>query len=408
MSPEERVKAVADFGFTERQARFLVTALLYSGVCVPRQYATFAGIAYGHKVSRFFGVLADYGFAVVSDCLHNRARIYHLADARLYDAIGMPHSRYRRRVAARQVVDRLLRLDAVVSLPDVRHIATEGEKVALFSAVAPSVPPERLPHIGTGSGPCVRLFPDDQPTAVTPTGRVVFTYLVARPDVELFRAFIQRHADLLRGIAEWTVRLVLPKPFESAAGLFEAAARQELTGALRSDLLKDLRWYFETRRAAANRRALTFADPDFWEADVAFNSPRFRQLYKRWLVDGDSVFESLSSPALAQALERGTGRIESHVLDVSYGHLSPVVSTFRACRNGVEGSDIAVARPRPPSWLRPRRLSPHLRRWRRVLSAMDNRQRTSSLRARSLQQKGAASCAAPGSGSDRDSRGTVA
>jgi hypothetical protein len=191
--------------------------------------------------------------------------------------------------------------------------------------------------------------------------------------------------------------------FAEAGGLFEAAARQELTGALRADLLKDLRWYFGRRRAAANRRALTFVDAEFWEADVAFNSPRFRQLYRRWLVDGDCVFESLSSPGLVQALDRGSGRIESHVLDVSYEHLLPVVSTFRACRNGVEGGDIAVARPRPPSWLRPRRLSPHLRRWRRALSAMDNRRRASSLRGRPLQRDGAASCAAPDSGSDRDS-----
>jgi hypothetical protein len=403
MSPEDRVNAVAEFGFTERQARFLVAVLMYSGVCVPRQYATFAGIAYGHKVSRFFGVLADYGFAVVSDCLHNRARVYHLADARLYAAIGQPHSRYRRPVAARQALDRLLRVDALVSLPDVRHIATEDEKVALFATVAPSVPRQRLPHVGSGSGQAVRLFPEDQPIAVTQTGRVVFTYVVARPEVEPFRAFIQRHADLLSGIAEWTVRLVLAKPLAEAAGLFETAARRELTELLRADLVNDLRWYFERRRGAANRRALTFADPEFWEADVAFNSPRFRQLYKRWLVDGDGVFDSLSSPELAQALERGRGRIESHVLDVSYGHLSPVVSTFRGCRNGVEGSDIALARPRPPSWLRPRRLSPHLRRWRRALSAMDNRQRGSSLRSRSLQRNGAAFCAAPDSGSDRDS-----
>jgi hypothetical protein len=288
-------------------------------------------------------------------------------------------------------------------LPDVRHIATEEEKVAFFAGVAPSVLRERLRHVGTGSGPRVRLFPADQPVAVTQTGRIVFTYVVAKPDVEAFRAFVQRHADLLSGVAEWTVRLVLPKPFAEAARLFEASARRELTDCLRADLVNDLRWYFETRRDAANRRALTFADPEFWEADVAFNSPRFRQLYKRWLVDGDSVFESLSSPVLAQALERGTGRIESHVLDVSYGHLSPAVSTFRACRNGVEGSDIAVARPRPPSWLRPRRLSAHLRRWRRALSAMENRQRANSLRCRPLQREGAASCAAPDSGSDRDS-----
>src|SRR5205823_5281359 len=46
----DRVSAVAKFGVTERQARFLTTVMLHSGLCVPRQFATFAGIAYGHKV----------------------------------------------------------------------------------------------------------------------------------------------------------------------------------------------------------------------------------------------------------------------------------------------------------------------------------------------------------------------
>ena len=405
MTPEQRITAVAQFGFTERQARFLATVLVYSGVCVPRQYAAFSGIAYGHKVSRFFDVLAAEGFAIVSGCLHNRARLYHLKDARLYTAIGQRHSRFRRPMASRQALDRLLRLDALISLPDVRHIVTEDEQVAFFSAAAPSVPRERLPHVTVGIGQSrrLRLFPDDQPIAVTPAGRVVFTYVVTKPDCERFRAFIQHHADLLIGIPEWTVRLVFPKTFANAADVFEAAARRELTGCLRPDLIDDLKRYFNTRRSAANRRALTFEDPEFWEADAAFNSPRFRQFYRRWLVDGDGVLETFSSPVLAQALEHGTGRIESHVLDVSCGHLSPVVSRFRECRNGVEGSENAVARPRPPSPLRRRPLSPHLRRWRRALSAMDNRQRASSLCTRPLQPNGAAPCAAPTSGSDRDS-----
>jgi hypothetical protein len=42
---DDRVKAVSDIGFTERQPRFLATVMLYAGVCVPRQYATFAGTA---------------------------------------------------------------------------------------------------------------------------------------------------------------------------------------------------------------------------------------------------------------------------------------------------------------------------------------------------------------------------
>jgi hypothetical protein len=201
MNFDDRVKAVAGFGFTERQARFLVTAMLHAGVCVPRQYATFAGIAYGHKVSKFFDRLERRGFATVSGCLHNRARLYHVRHHALYRAIGQPHSKYRRPVAAGQVLDRLMRLDAVVLFPDFVYLATEDEKVALFGVMAPSLPRERLPHIMVGAGASrrLRLFPDDQPIAVTSTGRVVFTYLVTNPYMERFRAFVQRHADLLRG-----------------------------------------------------------------------------------------------------------------------------------------------------------------------------------------------------------------
>ncbi len=38
MTGAERVQAVTDFGFTERQARFLVLVMRHAGVCVPRQY----------------------------------------------------------------------------------------------------------------------------------------------------------------------------------------------------------------------------------------------------------------------------------------------------------------------------------------------------------------------------------
>ena len=47
MQFEDRVQAVAHFGFTPRQARFLVTVMLHSGVCLQRQYTAFAGIVHG-------------------------------------------------------------------------------------------------------------------------------------------------------------------------------------------------------------------------------------------------------------------------------------------------------------------------------------------------------------------------
>ena len=49
----DRIQTVTEFGFTERQARFLVLVMRHAGVCVPRQYARFAGVAYGAEVQRF-------------------------------------------------------------------------------------------------------------------------------------------------------------------------------------------------------------------------------------------------------------------------------------------------------------------------------------------------------------------
>ena len=79
MTSEERVHAIMDFRFTERQARFLALVMRHAGVCVPRQYARFAGIAHGGgKCNAFFARLVRRGYAVESDCVHNRARLYRL------------------------------------------------------------------------------------------------------------------------------------------------------------------------------------------------------------------------------------------------------------------------------------------------------------------------------------------
>jgi hypothetical protein len=79
MTAEDRIKAIAEFGFTERQARFLVLVMRHAGVCVPRQYATFAAIANGgEKCNALFEKLIRRGYAVACGCVHNRARLYHV------------------------------------------------------------------------------------------------------------------------------------------------------------------------------------------------------------------------------------------------------------------------------------------------------------------------------------------
>ena len=68
MTFDERVKAVMSHGFTSRQARFLVTVVLHSGVCMDRHYCAFARIAHGQNTTDFFAALVQRKFATACTC----------------------------------------------------------------------------------------------------------------------------------------------------------------------------------------------------------------------------------------------------------------------------------------------------------------------------------------------------
>src|SRR5262249_34348671 len=108
MTWQERVRAVAKLGFTERQAGFLVTVMLYAGVCLGRHYCTFARIAYGQKMHDFFQSLLERGVATSRSCGHNRARLYHIHHKPLYRAIGEPNNRHRRAMSLSRAVEKLM------------------------------------------------------------------------------------------------------------------------------------------------------------------------------------------------------------------------------------------------------------------------------------------------------------
>jgi hypothetical protein len=58
------MRTLQSAGFTPRQAGFLVLVLEHSGVCLPRQYRAFSGIAHGQETHRFFAKLIAGGFAL--------------------------------------------------------------------------------------------------------------------------------------------------------------------------------------------------------------------------------------------------------------------------------------------------------------------------------------------------------
>src|SRR5207244_4279147 len=132
MTLNDRINAVAGFGFTARQARFLVTVALHSGYCLRRQYEAFAGIQYGKNVRDFLDGLVVRGLAERFKGRADRGHVYHVTSRPLYRALEQEDNRNRRRTSAAQIARKLMLLDFVLSRPDVTWYATETEKVDLF------------------------------------------------------------------------------------------------------------------------------------------------------------------------------------------------------------------------------------------------------------------------------------
>ena len=325
MTWDERVRAVADHGFTPRQSGFIVTVMLYAGVCLGRQYCTFARIAYGKAVHEFFERLIEKECATARRFRQSNACLYHVHHKPLYEAIGDPDNRHRKPTPLARAIEKLMVLDAVLATRgELEWLGTELEKVAHFT-LGLRIPHTKLPAVTFRSARAetTRHFVDKFPIGVAAGERHhVFLYLATRPMPMEFRLFLERHADLLRMLPEWTIRLLIPSHLRSAQLRYEQAFREQVGTPLRRPVIEELTWFFRTRRAGGRQ-----SDARFEKARHAFASPRFRALYRTWLERGDVVLEATISPTLPEALARRRGRLECHVLPHTYLHLSSLVGT---------------------------------------------------------------------------------
>ncbi len=160
----ERAKAIASFGLTERQARFLTTVMLHSGVFVRRQYAAFAGITHGQKVHDFVETLVARKFVTPIELgSTGRAKIFHVHHKPLYAAIGEPENRNRRRVAVDRSIERLMVLDGVLWDQSLTWLGSEREKRRYFrDRLGDHLRDNEYPRLIFGRKPnvTVRYFPD--------------------------------------------------------------------------------------------------------------------------------------------------------------------------------------------------------------------------------------------------------
>jgi hypothetical protein len=207
---DARVRALRARGFTARQSRFLTLVLRHAGVCVPRQYASFAGTVQGAKCNAFFARLVVRGDALRIPCLHNRARLYRLHARPLYDAIGEERNRYRRVVSPSIAVERLMRLDAVLAAPHLTWLDSSAEKVAAL-ALSPA-----------------STLPDACPMGLDEDGRVVVLYVAHDPWPDRFRTALRACAPALLTAPRWTLRIAVQRDWPGVYGRYLDVVHEEL------------------------------------------------------------------------------------------------------------------------------------------------------------------------------------
>ena len=103
---------------------------------------------------------------------------------------------------------------------------------------------------------------------------------------------------------------------------YRKAFTEHLGEPLSIETAEELRSYFSTRRTGHGDR-----DERYFDAHLGFARPRFQVLYQAWQERGDRVLDAATSPVLRDALARGTGGLEFHVLPHPYMHLLPLVGT---------------------------------------------------------------------------------
>jgi hypothetical protein len=239
------------------------------------------------------------------------------------------------------------------------HRRRKGRNLDGLKATATDDRPQQPPSDGARARPSSPL--SAIPIAVAADGRTLLLYLASEPTTETFRSFLQTHAELLSVAPTWTIRIVFPRPLDHAYDAYQAVIHEELESPLHSATIGELQSYFEFRLEAARGEPMHPLNQGFRrKGHEVFAAARFTAMYHRWLKHRDAVFAGPSSPAIAEALNSGRGRVESVVLPHLYRHLAPLVADSparpepvnRGLRRGPTGENTprhAInPRPQPP------------------------------------------------------------
>lgn len=302
------------FGYTPREANFLIHASLLSGYFLRRHFNSYIGRSSGALGQNFIGRGLALKHLRAIPAIGGRL-IYHVAASAIYEALGEATSRNRREHQFETVRLRLMALDVSLLCSEVTWLLTEQEKVDYFARLG--VPLGDLPQ--TVFGKCRRFFVEKYPLGLSRGGYPRFVFVDgAFCGFSQWELFLKAHRGLLHRLqaAELIFSSCHPERFETAERLFRRSIAGESVGG--GFDLERLKRYFEARQAFEAKRLDLFDQSklnQLREDKRVFVGEEVERLYSDWCRTGT---------VLAAGLKGCTTRFQTQVLTESYEWLSPI------------------------------------------------------------------------------------
>ena len=366
---QDHLDRLQDFGYTEREARFLYLAATHSGYFTRHQFLSFTHQTKGYLVHRFTTKLLTQHHAQATQYGH-KTYVFKLTSRKIYDSIGKENLRDHRSHTANFIRTRLLVLDFVLAHPDLPYLESLAEKLEFFHE-QPGLPTSLFPgqtdRTEDLDRTLNRFFRDRFPVFIsarngsTP-GPTLPTFVYCDPahhGIFWFAGYLDRHQTFLRRLPAFNLIYATPSPWklDRASQVFTAIFRD----AKRPDP-EHLTRYFQIRRLWETRQhaSLTRADRDHLRAgDKQYKGEPFESTYQKWFAAGlpEVDLDALLGPSFLRQ-EIGFG---AYLLPDCYDFLwcknaRPVRpslqnarSTFRSASRSRATALQAVAAPELPS-----------------------------------------------------------
>ncbi|MGA2877628.1 MAG: hypothetical protein ABSG13_01625 [Bryobacteraceae bacterium] len=308
---EEAISVFQRFGYDANEAGFLALAAIHSGYFVRRQFAEFLGQERGGNAQRFIEKLLQKRHATFTR-YHLNKFVYHIRAKKIYNRLGQTDNRNRRDKAPLTLKRKLMCLDFVLAHRGKRFLETESEKVAYFASDR-EIPVSALPvrrYVSHNSSRVtdryfvdkLPIFVDGDPTSPGAPPVVHFAYVDEGAEtLQGFGTFLKQYGSLFSALKTFEVVYVGATGiwFGKAALMFAQIARDSIQIPFTPEEL-ELRDYFEIRRKFEAKdfagldtdRIVRYRDEKRQYAEAAYE-----ELFRRWLVEGDSALNRRKPPS---------------------------------------------------------------------------------------------------------------